>query len=114
MKRIAIVKDGIVENITLWDGENNWNPGDGVETVDVTDIECDVGYRLENRRVLVAPTLIEEKIQRRKPYKKIGLAVAATGAAIAYLVSGSVSSKQDQTSTETKTEKTSIPSNIDP
>lgn len=43
MKRIAMIKNNIVENIAIWDGVSLWSPP-GVLLVDVTNIICDVGY----------------------------------------------------------------------
>lgn len=37
MKRIAMIKDGVVQNIALWDGEAPWSP-EGFILIDVTDM----------------------------------------------------------------------------
>ncbi len=36
MKRIAMIKESVVVNIALWDGETEWNP-EGFILVDVTE-----------------------------------------------------------------------------
>ena len=37
MKRIAMIKDNVVENISVWDGVTEWNPGPEWMLVDITD-----------------------------------------------------------------------------
>jgi hypothetical protein len=37
MKRIAMIEDGQVVNIAMWDGETLWNVGDEFTLIDVTD-----------------------------------------------------------------------------
>jgi len=44
MKRIAMIKDGVVENICIWDGISVWNPGDNYLLIDVTQIPCEIGW----------------------------------------------------------------------
>lgn len=46
MKRIAMVKDGIVENIAVWDGRAEWNPS-GYELIDVTGLSVDIGWNYD-------------------------------------------------------------------
>lgn len=36
MRRIAMIKDGVVQNIALWNGETPWKP-EGFIFFDVTD-----------------------------------------------------------------------------
>jgi hypothetical protein len=36
MKKIAMIRNGIVENVAIWDGISPWNPTD-FELVEVTD-----------------------------------------------------------------------------
>lgn len=36
MKRIAMVKDGVVDNIAAWDGISDWNP-EGYQLIDISD-----------------------------------------------------------------------------
>lgn len=36
MKTIAMIKDGKVVNLALWDGITSWNPGDEYLLIDVT------------------------------------------------------------------------------
>lgn len=42
MKKIAMVKNGVVENISIWDMETPWNP-EGYELYDVTDKMVNIG-----------------------------------------------------------------------
>lgn len=37
MRRIALLKDGKIVNIVLWDGIKPWYPGDEYAQLDVTD-----------------------------------------------------------------------------
>lgn len=55
MKKIAMIMNGIVENIALWDGSSDWHPDD-YTLVDVTDIECAIGWEYINGG-FVAPEL---------------------------------------------------------
>jgi hypothetical protein len=44
MKRIAMIANGIVENIAAWDGESTWSP-EGVTLVDITDLpDVQIGW----------------------------------------------------------------------
>lgn len=44
-RRVAMIKDGVVWNIAVWDGTSNWNPGSVFKLVDVTDQpRCDIGW----------------------------------------------------------------------
>ena len=36
MKRIALINNGVVENVALWDGITAWNP-EGFLLIDITD-----------------------------------------------------------------------------
>lgn len=45
MKRIAMVVNGVVENIAAWDGVATWNPGNQYTLVDVTaQRNVDIGW----------------------------------------------------------------------
>lgn len=44
MKRIALIKNGIVQSIAVWDGTSLWNPGENFILIDVTDIFCGPGF----------------------------------------------------------------------
>jgi hypothetical protein len=35
----ALVKDGVVKNMIVWDGQTNWSPPDGCTAVNITGIE---------------------------------------------------------------------------
>ena len=61
MKRYAMIKDRIVENICLWDGNvrsdenpSAWEPPQDYELVDVEDIFCSIGW-LWDGNVFVNP-----------------------------------------------------------
>lgn len=50
MKRMAMIKDGIVENIAVWDGISNWRP-EGYQFTEVPEGESvDIGYIYKNRK----------------------------------------------------------------
>lgn len=36
MKRIAMIQDGMVKNVAIWDGESPWAP-DGFDLIETTD-----------------------------------------------------------------------------
>ena len=38
MRRIAMVANGIVVEVAVWDGESLWTPGEQFKLVDVTDM----------------------------------------------------------------------------
>lgn len=38
VKRYAVIKNNIVENVAIWDGVSDWNIPSGYNIVDVTDI----------------------------------------------------------------------------
>lgn len=40
--RIAMIRNGIVENIADWDGVTEWHP-EGFELIDVTQVLCHIG-----------------------------------------------------------------------
>lgn len=40
--RIAMIRNGIVENIADWDGVAEWHP-EGFELIDVTQVLCHIG-----------------------------------------------------------------------
>jgi hypothetical protein len=45
MKKMAVVKDGIVINLALWDGLEPWAP-EGCDLVDTEGKHCDIGFYL--------------------------------------------------------------------
>jgi hypothetical protein len=47
MKRIAMIKNGIVQNIALWDGVSPWSP-EGFILVDVTNLDVGPGFTYSN------------------------------------------------------------------
>jgi hypothetical protein len=42
-KRYAIIDNGVVINIALWDGVSLWDSGFD-QVIDVTNTECEIGY----------------------------------------------------------------------
>lgn len=44
---MAMIKNGIVENIAIWDGVAEWHP-EGYDLVDVTEINCHIGDLYNN------------------------------------------------------------------
>lgn len=48
MKRIAMIKNGVVQNVALWDGTSEWSPSD-FTLVEVTDLsEVGPGFIYSN------------------------------------------------------------------
>jgi hypothetical protein len=47
MDGYAVVRDGVVENIVVWDGEAEWSPPEGCEVVAAPD-GCGIGWQVEN------------------------------------------------------------------
>ena len=43
MKKIAMIKNNVVENVIRWDGVSVWEPGDEWTLVDVTDATYPIG-----------------------------------------------------------------------
>lgn len=41
--RIALVKNGIVDNIVEWDEESDWNPGDDFIILKIDKINAEIG-----------------------------------------------------------------------
>lgn len=55
MKKMAMIRDGVVENISRWDGVSEWNPS-GYVLVDVTEIVCGIDWVYQNG-VFTAPPI---------------------------------------------------------
>lgn len=43
MKKFAVVNDGVVINIVVWDGVTSWVPSQGV-AIEIINCECGIGY----------------------------------------------------------------------
>ena len=56
MKRMAMIRYGIVQNIAVWDGINPWNPV-GYVVVDITTVNTNVniGWLYDNTGTFSAP-----------------------------------------------------------
>lgn len=70
MKRVALMKDGRVVNIALWDGIKTWNPGEDYQLVDVTEnpevvVEIPVG--VYEGCADCADKIVEENLQEEVP-----------------------------------------------
>lgn len=47
--RIAMIKDGIIQNIALWDGIAEWKPA-GYELIDISNrLEVDIGWAYDGQ-----------------------------------------------------------------
>ena len=58
MGEYAVVRDGVVENIIVWDGETEWSPPEGCEVIATPD-GCAIGWLVENG----VPQRPEEPVQ---------------------------------------------------
>lgn len=47
MKKIAMVKNNVVVNVSIWDTTTEWNPGKDFRLFDVTEHEVGIGDILE-------------------------------------------------------------------
>lgn len=61
MGRYAVIKDGIVNNIVIWDGKSEWNPGPDHQVVCVEGILCSAGYTYECGEFKEAPPVGNEE-----------------------------------------------------
>lgn len=48
MNRIAMIVDGVVEDISLWDKQTPWNPGEKYLLIDITGMPVEIGYIYSN------------------------------------------------------------------
>ena len=46
--KYALVENGVVINIVLWDGSEQWSPGDGVNSIAIDENFVDIGWIYEN------------------------------------------------------------------
>ena len=54
LMKYAVIKNGIVENICLWDGnKKTWTPPADVEMVDVSKEFIDLGWEYKNKKFTV-------------------------------------------------------------
>lgn len=66
MGSYALIKNGIVINKIVWDGENDLNFGEGVTSVELpSDQLVDIGYSYQDGK-FIAPPLTEEEIEAQK------------------------------------------------
>ena len=59
MRRLAHVKDGVVENVSVWDGEYQHPVEEGVTRVEVTGEPVGPGWTYDGER-FIAPAKTEE------------------------------------------------------
>ena len=59
MQTIAIIKDGLVLNTALWDGETEWSPGEEFITVDVTGTNVGPGWTYDGVNFTQPEQIIE-------------------------------------------------------
>jgi len=43
MKTWAIVRNGIIENVCLWDGVSQWQPPEGCESICIEGLDAKIG-----------------------------------------------------------------------
>jgi len=53
--RMAIIKNGVVTNIAVWDGVSEWEP-DGDAVVDVSDLRVGIGYTYDGETFTAPPS----------------------------------------------------------
>ncbi len=59
-KRIALIKNNVVESIANWDGDPKWIPDPSYVLVDVTSIKCDIGWTFDGDKSFTAPVQLPE------------------------------------------------------
>ena len=55
VKKFAVVKNNIVENVIVFDGDPQWDPENNEIFVDVTDIFVDLGFTYNEDGTFSAP-----------------------------------------------------------
>ena len=68
MKRIAMIKDNVVENISFWDLQTDWNPGPEYTLFDITDIDCNIGDLYDSAKMQI---IKENKSKLSLPEEKL-------------------------------------------
>lgn len=58
--KIALIKDGKIENIAEWDGNAPWTPGEEYIKIDVTDIPVGIGYIHNGDKSFSAPKILPQ------------------------------------------------------
>lgn len=66
MSKWAVVKNGVVVNIVLWDGENDWEPEDGQIAVPIpppvdNEQEAGIGWSYSDGTFIAPPEPEEAK-----------------------------------------------------
>ncbi|EMB2428711.1 tail fiber assembly protein [Escherichia coli] len=64
----AVVKDGIVINIVVWDGETEWQPDDG-EAVKIDNV-AGIGWLYDGKK-FTAPEPTQEEIEQQNESKRV-------------------------------------------
>ncbi|CAB3720242.1 hypothetical protein LMG22037_04702 [Paraburkholderia phenoliruptrix] len=56
MNSYAIVENGVVSNVILWDGQTEWTPPPGSTVMKLADgIECGPGYTFDGTNFIAPP-----------------------------------------------------------
>lgn len=71
MKTIAMIQEGVVVNLALWDGVSNWNPP-GYTLVDVTGQFVDLGYLYDGQNFSAPPTTPPSLADQASAYMSFG------------------------------------------
>ena len=50
MKHFAAVKDGVVENVAIWNSSDEWHPGEGYIVAEVTDPHVGRGWTYDGKQ----------------------------------------------------------------
>jgi len=51
MHKIAMVQNGVVVNIAVWDGVSFWEPPSTFDLIDVTSETCDIGWTWDGSKL---------------------------------------------------------------
>lgn len=55
--KYAMIRDGVVFNVAVWDGESAWEPG--CEVVDITGVYAGVGWSWDGNTFTAPPEVPE-------------------------------------------------------
>lgn len=103
MGNYALIKDGIVLNVAVWDGETDVDFGDGITTVELEEYQpVSPGYIYKDG-VFTAPPLTEEELAAQESAKKASN--AANKDALMSQASQRISVLQDAVELEMATEE---------
>jgi hypothetical protein len=61
VSRYAIVRDGLVTNVTLWDGQTDWDPGEGCTLYPLPDDSpVSIGWTRSGNSRWITPAAVED------------------------------------------------------